>query len=229
MRAWKSIGLKKSSVNRIIFDSNECTTDLCRIGARFMTDKSPLIPISEAQVQFRHAYTPIYDFLFAPMRHRLISVAEIGIYNAAGLLMLRDYFTKARLYGFEFGQQYIENARRLQIRDTCIDFIDVTDSAEIGRAFQRTQRSYDLIIDDSTHDVEDQVRVIRCCTKFLGPGGILVIEDIFDDFRAPEQKFAEVLREVGDEYCSINFLIPKNRATSTGDWNNEKLLVMIKK
>lgn len=228
-RKWRSIGLKRSAVNRVIFDSNECTTDLCRIGGRFMTDKSPLNPISEAPLKYRHAYTPIYDLLFAPMRHKPLTVAEIGIYNAAGLLTFRDYFSKARLYGFEFDRQLIENARRLQISDTSIDFIDVKDSGEIDRAFERTQKNYDLIIDDSTHHVDDQVRVIRCCTKFLGRGGILIIEDIFDDYRSPEHKFAEVLRDVGDEYCSVNFLFPKNRATSIGDYNNEKLLVMIKK
>jgi predicted O-methyltransferase YrrM len=219
----------KSAVNRVIFDSNECTTDLCRIGARFKTDKSPLNDISEAPLKFRHAYTPIYDLLLAPMRHKPITVAEIGIFYAAGLLMFRDYFSEAKIYGFEFNLQLIENAKKLQMRDTSIDFIDVADSAEIDKAFGRTEEKYDLIVDDATHRVDDQVRVIRCCTKFLKRGGILIIEDIFDDSRAPEHKFTEVLSDVGNEYCSVNFLLPKNRATMTGEWNNEKLLVMIKK
>jgi len=85
-------------------------------------------PVSEASIKYRHAYTPIYDLLFATIRLQPVTIAEIGICNAAGILMLRRYFSKAGLYGFEFNRQLIGNARKLQLSDISIGFIYVRTS-----------------------------------------------------------------------------------------------------
>jgi SAM-dependent methyltransferase len=228
-RKLKSIGLKKAAINRIIFDSNQCSTELCVIGARHKTDKSPLKELAASEIRHRHAYTPVYDFLFAPLRGKPLAIAEIGIFKAAGLAMLREYFPNATLYGFEHDRDLIEQAQARHLEGTTIDFIDVTSGPQIDAAFERTGKTFDIIIDDSSHNVDDQARIIRHCTRFLHSGGILVIEDIYDDDRAPESKLAEVLDEVGSAYCAVTFVYPRHRNTNVGDWNNEKLLVMVKR
>lgn len=228
-RKLKSRGLKRPEINRIVFDSNGCATELCRLGAKHKTDKSPLKDINASEIKHRHAYTPVYDFLLAPLRPKAISIAEIGIFKGAGLAMLRDYFPKATLYGFEYDEALIAHARQMQLADTTIGYINVKDGAQIDAAFERTKEAFDLIIDDSSHDVDDQVNIIRHCTRFLGPGGILIIEDIYDDDRAPEAKFANVLADVGSAFASVTFVYPRHRNTDVGNWNNEKLLVMVKR
>ena len=211
-----------SGLSKLVVDCHDCITDLCRIGGRYQTDKSPL------NEGYRHAYTPVYDFLFAPMRHRPLALAEIGILDAAGLRTFREYFPKARLYGFEYDQDLIEWAKQLELPDTSIAFIDVRSAEAIDRAFEGAGELFDIIIDDSTHAQEDQLRLIERCARFLQPGGVLVIEDIFDDERASEQRFESTLGGLRHEYRSVTFVLPKHPRTEVGSWNNEKLLVLVK-
>src|SRR5262245_3958261 len=51
------------AIQRLIIDSNNCITDMCFIGGKYASDKSPLI-------MGHHAYTPIYNLLFAQMKNR---------------------------------------------------------------------------------------------------------------------------------------------------------------
>ena len=229
LRTFQTFANKPGKINRIKFDSNYCTTDMCVIGGRMQTDKSPLNAYAPGVINYRHAYTPIYDLLFAPYRNKEINLAEIGIYKGAGIRTFREYFSKAHLYGFEFDEEYLNITRSMKLENTDINFIDVRTEQGIRQALEKAGVFFDIIIDDSTHEVDDQVRILECGTPFLKEGGIFVIEDIYDDHRAHERVFEEALHELGDQYCFSSFIYPKNRKTETGDWNNEKLLVLIKK
>jgi len=209
---------------------------MCEIGGRMQTDKSPLntygpgaVRIKNGLINFRHAYTPIYDFLFAPYRNKEINLAEIGVYSGAGLKTFREYFSKAHLYGYEYNQKYLDIARSLKLKNTSIDFIDVRTEEGIQQALQKTNILFDIIIEDSTHVVDDQVRTIKCGTPFLKEGGIFIIEDLIDDNRSHERFFEEVLDEVKDQYCFSSIIYPVNKKVDSGNMHNEKLLVLIKK
>ena len=41
--------------------------------------------------------------------------------------------------------------------------------------------------------------------------------------------FEEALDEVKDQYCFSSFIYPINRKIEIGSWNNEKILVLIKR
>ncbi len=229
LRTFQSFANKPGKINRIKFDSNYCTTDMCEIGGRMQTDKSPLNTYAPGAINFRHGYTPIYDFLFAPYRNKAINLAEIGIFKGAGLKTYRKYFSKAHLYGFEYDKEHLNITRALKLKNADINFIDVRTEEGIQQALQKTNILFDIIIDDSTHEVNDQVRILKCGTPFLKEGGIFIIEDIYDDYRAHERFFEEALDEVKDQYCFSSFIYPINRKIEIGNWNNEKILVSIKK
>ncbi len=86
-----------SKINRLIIDSTESITDLCLLGSKYRTDKSPLSsPLAkfvDNPIEYGHAYTAIYDFLFHGLRHKKIKFAEIGVqytglHNCSKLLVL---------------------------------------------------------------------------------------------------------------------------------------------
>jgi len=56
-----------------------------------------------------------------------------------------------------------------------------------------------------------------------------IIEDIFDDYRAPESLFEEAIREIHDQLSLATFIYPKNRRVNVEGWNNEKLLLLVKR
>jgi len=198
---------------------------MCLIGGKYASDKSPL----NMDNIYRHAYTPIYALLFAQMKNRSIDIAEIGLAYGDGLRILREFFPEARLFGFEFLEKSIELSRRLGIEKTRIAFIDVGKEDCITKAFEDAGTRFDIIIDDSSHVPAHQVNVIRRCAPFLKSGGMLIIEDIFDDYRAPESLFEEAVREIHEQLSLATFIYSKNRRVNVEDWNNEKLLLLIKR
>jgi SAM-dependent methyltransferase len=212
-------------INRIKFDCNESVTDLCRIGGRHGTDKSPLNTYVSGGLNYRHAYTAVYDFLFSRIREDHLVIAEIGVFKGAGLKTLREYFPQAELYGFEFNDTLIEATNRLALEKTTVNKINVRSASSIRDAMLSTGRLFDIIIDDSSHDVDDQVRVIQECKTFLAPGGYLIIEDVFDDERSPEVRFEQV---IDNAFRCATFVYPQSDKIEIGQWNNEKLLLLVK-
>ena len=123
----------------------------------------------------------------------------------------------------------IELVTRLGMEKTRIAFINVAEEDCITRAFEESGTRFDIIIDDSSHEASHQISVIRRCAPFLKPGGMLIIEDIYDDFRAPESLFERVIREMHEQFSLATFIYPKNRRVNVEEWNNEKLLLLVKR
>ena len=78
---------KGSKINRLVVDSSDSMSDLCRLGIDHPTDKSPY-----NTTLHRHPYTPVYDFLFAAIRYDPIVFGEIGIERNQSMVCWRSYF-----------------------------------------------------------------------------------------------------------------------------------------
>jgi hypothetical protein len=85
---------------------------------------------------------------------------------------------------------------------------------------------YDIIIDDTTHNFEDQIKVIENTYQYLKPGGILIIEDIFKSYN--ENDYIDRLTPLLANFQDYYFIeLDHNNKNSTG-WNNDKLFILIK-
>jgi SAM-dependent methyltransferase len=82
----------------------------------------------------------------------------------------------------------IENAKRHKLKNTYFYEINVHNKDSIYSAFNATKVNFDVIIDDSTHLFDDQIRVIKNCYKFLKTNGIMIIEDIYRFRRGYQEK-----------------------------------------
>jgi SAM-dependent methyltransferase len=180
--------------NQIINNSFNYETELCQIGFKFGTDKSPLCKDS-------HSYTPFYNLLFSSLRYRDIVFGEIGIYKNSSMKMWREYFTNATLYGWDckpeqndeerYKIDFIESAKKENLINTIYDYINVKDDFSILESLKKTNKKFDIIIDDSDHYFWSQIRLIGNLPLFLKPGGLFVIEDvnnkIYEFFNVMEQ------------------------------------------
>lgn len=209
-------------VNKLIIDFTQNTSDLCILGATHATDKSPYSKGSASG--HCHAYTGVYDLLFGPRRYQHLTVGEIGIEWNSSMKMWRDYFPNANLIGWEFYPSKIENALKDELLFTKYYSMDVTSVESIQRGFSAHGRTLDVLIEDSTHQFEDQVRVMSIAHTWLNPGGYLVIEDIFKS--RSEKDYADALIPYSQYYDSVFFVEPQHSLQYSGDWQNDKLLIM---
>jgi len=166
-------------VKSLFIDSTNCSTELCVLGGNFNTDKSPFSKHSTCS-QHRKGYTAVYSTLFSHLKDKNFNLAEIGIEVGASLKLWKSYFKGARICGFEFMEEKIEACKKM---DTISDLeyykLDITKRSSIIEAFDSADTLFDLIIEDTTHTIEDQNNCISTVHKYMNPGGILIIEDIY--------------------------------------------------
>lgn len=202
------------------------STELCEIGKKYDTDKSS----QRSNVTDRrhcHPYTLFYDGLFRENKNEKLEVAELGILEGASLLMWQEYFTNSNIYGFEYNSALINKFKEQHNNERIhLSEIDVTNKESIQNAFEKLNVMYDIIIEDTTHQFEDQIRVIENVYKYLKPGGILIIEDIFKSY--DENDYIKRLTPILANFQDYYFIeLDHVNKKSTG-WNNDKLFILVK-
>ncbi len=211
-------------IGKFFIDTTLVKTNLCDLGRKFQTDKSPYNTILH-----RHPYTGIYDLLFSSLRDKKINFAEIGILNNASIQMWREYFKNAQIVGFEFDDDLIKNAKKTKLKKVIYKKIDVTKKKSIHQCFNSLKTKFDIIIDDSTHTFQDQINVIQETYKFLVCGGILIIEDIPRNKKEyNEQRYHKYLKNYYRYFSFINFIDCDHIGKFSKGWNNDKMLVLVR-
>ena len=211
-------------INKLVIDSTDSRTILCDLGVKYPTDKSPYNVGSSSG--HRHAYTAVYDLLFSSLRNRPLSVGEIGIESNHSMMCWREYFPLAQLVGWEYYPDKITKALDDELVNTRYIHMDVGSEASIADGFRYAVSEFDIIIDDSTHGFDDQMRVLKFVHEYLKPGGYFIIEDIFKE--RPESDYESALAPYMRYYTSATFIEADHVNKDSGTWNNDKLLVLVR-
>lgn len=119
-----------------------------------------------------HSYGPLYEKLFDPIRETATNILEIGVLNGCSLRAWREYFTFANVYG-------IDNSVACMMRENRIATFhcDTTERDKIIELRDKIPQC-DVIIDDASHTINEQVWAVAVFWSKLKPGGIFVVEDI---------------------------------------------------
>jgi SAM-dependent methyltransferase len=121
------------------------------------------------------SYLAYYDGLFAPLRHKPISMLEIGVQNGGSLETWAEYFKEAQLF---VGCDIDPKCELLRYSDRRVKI--VVGDANAAPAFQKIaalSTSFDIVIDDGSHTSHDILRSFINYFPLLKPGGTFVIED----------------------------------------------------
>lgn len=205
----------------LYIDSTYCPTELCKIGSEMNTDKAPFA-LNSVCCQHRKGYTAVYSMLFSKYKNATLNFAEIGIEAGASLLTWNAFFSeKCKMYAFEFEQHKIENSKKLNLKNTTFVHTDVSTVEYLDLSFKGTNVLFDVIIDDSTHEIEHQNNIINTVSTYLKPGGMLIIEDID---RTQHINSYTIDTDIWEFYT---FIICHH--DNRNCYNNDKLLYLIKK
>ena len=109
-----------------------------------------------------HSYGPVYDYIFRPYGDEF-DLLEIGVRGGWSMRAWKDAFPKANITGID-----IEEPR--DIRVDGVEYI-ISDVKDI-----KTDKEYDVIIDDGSHNIKDILYVVE--NFRLKVGGVMVIEDV---------------------------------------------------
>lgn len=121
-----------------------------------------------------HSYVDnVYEELFRDVRHSTKKLLEIGVEGGGSLLMWREYFPNAEIFGID-EKPCGQLGGRERIRTFEGDAYEKSMVDLVGEDF-------DIIIEDGPHTLKSILFVVEEYINKLAPGGILVVED-FQDF-----------------------------------------------
>ena len=149
--------------------------DLTRIASRYRTDKGvTYYPF--------HGYTRHYHRFFGPLRHRPITMLEIGLarkrdrhdprVTCPSLELWAEYFPRATIAGFDIDDFSMVHQQRTRIFRG--DQGEERDLLQVTATFPRL----DIIIDDGSHASFHQQQALKTLWPYLAPDGIYAIEDL---------------------------------------------------
>jgi len=206
----------------LVIDSTNCMTELCAIGKYFNTDKSPYNVHGH-----RHPYTAVYSMLLSQYKTSPVRFAEIGVAGGSSVCMWNSYFEKGSFFFYDRDENFLSHAKSLVGSNNVFSIMNVNDISSIRSGLELTQGNLDILLDDSSHNIDDQKRIIEVGLDFVRSGGMILIEDI--DRGVPNEMYYNIIKDIKEKFSFISFIITEHTNRYSPGYNNDKLLVLIKK
>jgi len=121
-----------------------------------------------------HGYSKIYERYFEKIRNGNLNVLELGSFygNAAGAFFY--YFKNSSIYSgdicpdlFRYKSQRLKNF-----------YINTSSEISIKKDLIDNQRIFNIIIEDASHTLKDQIISLFMLFKILSPKGIFICEEL---------------------------------------------------
>lgn len=126
-----------------------------------------------------HSYIDVYEEILAPYRATAKNILEIGIFKGHSMLLWEEYFS-GTVHGIDCDEQPHGGMADLRPMIASgkhhIHIFDACDTKEIERRFKGV--TFDVIIEDAQHHIEQQVTLYNAWKPYLAPGSLYIIEDI---------------------------------------------------
>lgn len=156
-----------------------------------------------------HTYVEEYERLLKPYRTKS-TVLELGIYTGYSLQLWQDYFLNSEIIGVDINialaAQNFPNRKFKLIQE------DATRPSLLDKLGDKT---FDVVIDDGSHKLEDQKISFNILKNRMNPGGIYIVEDVIDIDR-DKSEFISL-----HDNCEIIDIRHKNKRD-----NNDNVLVV---
>jgi SAM-dependent methyltransferase len=131
-----------------------------------------------------HHYLEIYDRHFSAVRERRkaagqpVRILEIGVFHGGSLALWRKYFgPEAVVFGIDV------DPRTRDFADDCQVRIGDQSNAAFLASVVDEMGGLDIVVDDGSHDSDDQVASFKALFPRLSPDGVYLCEDLRASYR----------------------------------------------
>ena len=155
-----------------------------------------------------HTYIEEYEYLLKPYRYNS-TILEIGMAYGHSMEMWCDYFIDSRIIGVDITNHGIPEETRYKAI-----FCDATSSEIIPHI---ENYKLDVVIDDGSHNPQDQIDSFNLLKNYMSPNGLYIIEDINN-----MEHIKSYLETIKEKY-SVEIIDNRNKKN-----RNDDVLVLIK-
>lgn len=214
-------------ITEIIINYENNYTLLCEIGKKYDTDKSSIRTVGHS-----HPYTNFYYDLLKDKKDEKITICEVGIFKGESLNMWGEYFKNAKIVGFDNKYEYIDKFNEQNTnKNITTDFLDIQYENSIKKSLEE-HGPYDIIIEDTNHFFDDQIRFIKTAIYSLKKGGTLIIEDIFVNtnhrtgkVHSKHEYEKHLNNDIFKNFKKVYLVTLNHINKRSPGWNNDRLLV----
>ena len=119
-----------------------------------------------------HSYIPVYNDLFDSLKNKPIKLLEIGVSRGYSLFTWKNYFKNAELImGIDYQPRITFKKEGVKLL-----YCDINNMDYVNKNLDNLK--FDIIIDDGSHNINDQIFAFNYLKSRLNPNGIYVIEDV---------------------------------------------------
>ena len=145
-----------------------------------------------------HGYAKIYEKYLKENKEKNLNIIELGSFYGNASAAFYFYFKNSQIYSADINpDMYLYRSKRLHNF-----FTDTSLRSSIEKNILKKNIQFDLIIEDASHMLKDQIISLFILFKNLKSGGFFIIEEI--DF--PEKR--EDMR-VGQEFPDLKTILNK--------------------
>ena len=159
-----------------------------------------------------HGYAKIYEKYLKEKKEKNLNIIELGSFYGNASAAFYFYFKNSQIYSADINpDMYLYRSKRLKNF-----FTDTSSRASIESNILTRNTKFDLIIEDASHMLKDQIISLFILFKNLNSGGIFIVEEI--DF--PEKR--EDMRD-GQEFPDLKTILKKiiNKENFNSKYINE--------
>jgi len=124
-----------------------------------------------AKYPYAHKFVKeVYPYYFDPLRDKPLRIIEIGVGEGGAIRAMQEYLPKAELIGVDYDRRPNHNGLEIEYGDQGdLDFM---------RSVANKYKFFDIVIDDASHKLEDQLTTFDALFPALVSGGLYFIEDV---------------------------------------------------
>jgi len=125
-----------------------------------------------------HGYSSFYEKKLKNFKNKKINILEIGSYAGSSAAAFVKYFPKSNVFCFDINISNFE----YKSKNIHVFGIDINNKKKVKKNLEiisnlHKVESFDIIIDDGSHNLSDILNGINVFFKFLKDQGLYVIED----------------------------------------------------
>ncbi|MDZ4748612.1 MAG: class I SAM-dependent methyltransferase [Saprospiraceae bacterium] len=187
-----------------------------------MTDHDDLTALAKVYKTDKwghHFYTPIYEKWFQHLRHKPISLLEIGVggytkthQGGDSLRMWKRYFYKGNITGIDIYDKSALQENRIKIVKG-----DQTDRAFLTE-LTNADGPFDIIVDDGSHVQSHIITSFETLFPLMKPGSIYVIEDTQTSYWPKYEGSTIDMHQVPS---AMNYFIHRVHGVNRSEWRGD--------
>ena len=171
-----------------------------------------------------HGYGNFYEKYFEKIRDKKLNILEIGSFYGNASASLFFYFRNSFLYAADI----FPDLFRYESKRISNFFVDSSDEISIKKNIINIPTGFDVIIEDASHSLKDQIISLFLLFKKINSEGLFIIEELdFPETRKDmnlkneKPSLKEIFQKIKkNEYFDSKYILPEDKKYFLDNFSN---------